>query len=147
MLSLVCEAKLFRFRLGAHSLPVKQGKKCGQSLVARACLHCTGQHVRDERHLVLSTQLLIIQDSSMVACLPIHTPSCFFSCGMRIRRMFLMPLPRLLSEHESLLLTLVASCQPGWRCVDEVVIIYLSRKDILNLSPPLLCHLHGGLAH
>ena len=42
--------RLFRFRLGAHSLPVEMGQRMAP--VARICPLCTGVHVGDERHSV-----------------------------------------------------------------------------------------------
>ena len=44
--------RLFRFRLGAHHLPVEMGRRGGLARVARVCPACTGGHVGDERHLV-----------------------------------------------------------------------------------------------
>ena len=44
--------RLFRFRLGAHSLPVEMGRRLRMARVARVCPLCPGMHVGDERHYV-----------------------------------------------------------------------------------------------
>ena len=44
--------RLFRFRLGAHSLPVKMGRRLRMARVAHVCPLCPGMHLGDERHYV-----------------------------------------------------------------------------------------------
>ena len=95
--------QLFRFRLGAHSLPVEQGRRCGHSRIARACPHCAGQHVGDERHLIFECpafdhigrqhgRLFADAHSAMLLFMWRQNQMEASSC-----------LLRLLSEHESLL--------------------------------------------
>ena len=43
---------MFRFRLGAHSLPVEMGRRLHMARVACVCALCPGMHVGDERHYV-----------------------------------------------------------------------------------------------
>ena len=43
--------QLFRYRLGAHMLPVGMGRRHRQARVAQVCPHCEGGHVGDERQL------------------------------------------------------------------------------------------------
>ena len=50
--------RLFRFRLGAHHLPVEMGRRDGHARVARVCPLCSGGHVGDERHLVFECPAL-----------------------------------------------------------------------------------------
>ena len=44
--------RLFRFRLGAHALPIEMGRRLHMARVARVCPLCSGMHLGDERHHV-----------------------------------------------------------------------------------------------
>ena len=43
---------LYRFRLGARTLPIEMGRRLRMARVARVCPLCTSIHVGDERHYV-----------------------------------------------------------------------------------------------
>ena len=47
-----CMRRLFRFRLGAHTLPIQMGRRLRMARVARICPLCPGMYVGDERHYV-----------------------------------------------------------------------------------------------
>ena len=49
---------LLRFRMGAHSLPVIQGRRTGATRAQRLCLLCDQRAVGDERHMVFECPAL-----------------------------------------------------------------------------------------
>ena len=81
--------RLFRFRLGAHHLPVEMGRRDGHARVARVCPLCSGGHVGDERHLVFECPALPRQGlfiACMLICMHTPGPPCAFPCGIGTRR-------------------------------------------------------------
>ena len=57
-LSAHCMRVLLRFRVGAHSLPVVQGRRTGAPRAQRLCLLCDQRAVGDERHMVFECPAL-----------------------------------------------------------------------------------------
>ena len=57
-LSARCMRVLLRFRMGAHSLPVVQGRRTGAPRAQRLCLLCDQRALGDERHMVFECPAL-----------------------------------------------------------------------------------------